>query len=102
MLRNYAVSYRKPQTGSFANFFGGEIGVKNSIDPAVTALSAVQAVKELKDSIGLNETLKDFGLKPDPDCLNALVDLAAGDGQISYNPRYVEESDLYELFKKAM
>lgn len=82
-----------------ADAFGMEV---DSHDPAVTALSAVQAVKELKESIGLNETLKDFGLKPDPDCLDALVDLAAGDGQISYNPRYVEESDLYELFKKAM
>lgn len=82
-----------------ADAFGMEV---DSHDPAVTALSAVQAVKELKESIGLNETLKDFGLKPDTDCLDALVDLAAGDGQISYNPRYVEESDLYELFKKAM
>lgn len=71
-------------------------------DSTAIALSAVQAVKELKTSLGLNETLKDYGVKPDADSLAPLVDLAAGDGQISYNPRYVEESDLYELFKKAM
>ena len=82
-----------------ADAFGMET---DSHDSTLTAGRAVQAVRELKKSIGLNETLTDFGLKPDPDCLAALVDLAAGDGQISYNPRYVEESDLYELFKKAM
>jgi hypothetical protein len=31
-----------------------------------------------------------------------LVELAAGDGQIGYNPRYLEEADILNLFVKAM
>lgn len=71
-------------------------------DPLSSAKRAAQAVKELKESIGLNETLKDYGVQPDSDRFAPLVELAAGDGQISYNPRYVEESDLIDLFNRAI
>lgn len=71
-------------------------------DAVASASRAAQAVRRLKESIGLNETLKDFGVSPDPQQLAPLVELAAGDGQISYNPRYVEESDLLMLFTKAI
>ncbi len=79
------------------------LGVDIQSEDAITAASkAAQAVRRLKESIGLNETLKDFGVQPDSEQLAPLVELAAGDGQISYNPRYVEESDLLMLFTKAI
>lgn len=72
------------------------------LDPFEAAMKAVEAVSDLKHSVGLTETLKDFGVTSDEDQLAPLVELAAGDGQISYNPRYVEESDLLALFQKAV
>lgn len=71
-------------------------------DSLIAARKAIQAVVELKESIGLTETLRDYGIGVAPEQLSPLVELAAGDGQISYNPRYVEEADLMELFKRAI
>ena len=31
-----------------------------------------------------------------------LIELACADGQISYNPRYLEEADILELYMKAI
>jgi alcohol dehydrogenase class IV len=68
---------------------------------AEASLAAVQAVKDLKKGIGLTETLRDFNVPNDPDELQQTVDLAASDSQISYNPRYLADSDVLELFLKA-
>ena len=66
------------------------------------AEAAVVAVKKLKEKIGLHETLKDFHVPHAPDQLSALVELAAGDSQISYNPRTPDESDILNLYLKAI
>jgi alcohol dehydrogenase class IV len=65
------------------------------------ALAAVQAVKDLQKSVGLTETLKDFGVPDDREALLQLVELAMGDSQVPYNPRYLEEEDVYNLYLKA-
>ena len=64
-------------------------------------LAAVQAVNRLKADIGLVETLKDFNLPAEASQLSELVELAAGDSQISYNPRPLEDKDILNLFMKA-
>ena len=58
-------------------------------------------MKELLATIGLTQTLKDFGVPTDRDALQPLVELAAADGQIGYNPRYVEEDDIAALYQQA-
>jgi len=73
----------------------------HGMSPAEASLAAVQAVKDLKKGIGLTETLRDFNVPNDPDELQQTVDLAASDSQISYNPRYLADSDVLELFLKA-
>lgn len=65
------------------------------------ALAAVQAVNRLKTDIGLVETLRDFNLPAEASQLSELVELAAGDSQISYNPRPLEDKDILNLFMKA-
>ncbi|MGA8831274.1 MAG: iron-containing alcohol dehydrogenase [Desulfomonilaceae bacterium] len=65
------------------------------------AESAVDAVRKLKMEIGLKETLKDFHVPGDPNKLSDLVELAAGDSQIGYNPRMMDESDILNLYLKA-
>jgi len=70
-------------------------------DPVEAGRLAVQAVKDLLKEVGLTQTLKDFGVPADREALQPLVDLASGDGQISYNPRYVEEEDIINLYLKA-
>ncbi len=65
------------------------------------AMAAVQAVKDLKKAIGLNETLRDFNVPNSSDELQQTVELAAADSQISYNPRYLEDSDILDLLLKA-
>lgn len=72
------------------------------MDTLKAARAAVQAVKDLKADIGLTDTLRDFKVPEDRDQLMPLVELAAGDGQIGYNPRYLEETDIVNLFVNAL
>jgi len=81
-----------------ADAMGVEAGQK---DPREVAEAAVDAVKGLLAVIGLTETLKDFGVPTDREALQPLVELAAADGQIGYNPRYVEEADIAALYQQA-
>jgi len=76
------------------------INVKG-MDPVKAGKKAVKAVKELKKEIGFTETLKDFNISKKKKDLLALVEIAAGDSQISYNPRYLEEADILKLYLKA-
>jgi alcohol dehydrogenase class IV len=70
--------------------------------PAEAAKMAVKAVISLKKKIGLTDTLKDFKVPKDPEKLKPLVELAAADGQVSYNPHYLEEEDILKLYMKAI
>jgi alcohol dehydrogenase class IV len=73
----------------------------NGMDPVEAGKAAVQAVKDLKKDVGLTETLKDLNIPEDRESLEALAELAGGDSQISYNPRYLEEEDILNLYLKA-
>ncbi len=73
----------------------------NGMDPVEAGMAAVQAVKDLKKDINLTETLKDLNIPEDNESLQALAELAGGDSQISYNPRYLEEEDILNLYMKA-
>ncbi|MBN2178210.1 MAG: iron-containing alcohol dehydrogenase [Deltaproteobacteria bacterium] len=73
----------------------------NGMDPVEAGMAAVQAVKDLKKDIGLTETLKDLNIPEDNESLQSLAELAGGDSQISYNPRYLEEEDILNLYLKA-
>jgi len=81
-----------------ADAMGIEVGKMESREAAE---AAVDAVRNLLAAIGLTETLKDFGVPTDRDALQPLVELAAADGQIGYNPRYVEEDDIVNLYQQA-
>jgi alcohol dehydrogenase class IV len=70
--------------------------------PAEAAKMAVKAVISLKKKIGLTDTLKDLKVPKDPEKLKPLVELAAADGQVSYNPHYLEEEDILKLYMKAI
>jgi len=65
------------------------------------AQDAVQMVRGLQRAIGLTETLRDFGVPGDREALMPLVDLAMGDSQLPYNPRALEEDDIYNLYLQA-
>ncbi len=71
-------------------------------EPVEAAKMAVKAVVNLNKEIGLTQTLKDFKVPNDREKLMPLVELASADGQISYNPRYLEEEDILELYTKAI
>ena len=73
----------------------------HGMSEAEAAMAAVQAVKDLKIDIGLTQTLRDFYVPNDSNELQQTVELAAADSQISYNPRYLEDSDILELLLKA-
>ncbi len=74
----------------------------NGRKPVEAAKLAVEAVINLKKEVGLTETLKDFNVPNDEEQLKPLVELAAADGQISYNPHYLEEEDILKLYLKAI
>ena len=71
-------------------------------EPLQAAKEAVDAVIRLKSEIGLTETLKDFNVPEEAEKLKPMVELAGADGQISYNPRYLEEEDILGLYIKAI
>jgi alcohol dehydrogenase class IV len=73
----------------------------DGMTPEQAARAAVQAVKDLQKSVGLTQTLKDFGVPDDREALQPLIDLAMGDSQLPYNPRDLEEDDVYNLYLKA-
>ncbi|MDP2989344.1 MAG: iron-containing alcohol dehydrogenase, partial [Kiritimatiellota bacterium] len=73
----------------------------NGMSPREAGARAIEAVIKLKRVIGLTDTLADFGLPEDPEALAGLVELAASDGQIGYNPRYREENDILSLYLNA-
>jgi alcohol dehydrogenase len=73
----------------------------DSMTPDQAAKAAVRAVKDLQTSVGLTQTLKDFGVPEGRDALQPLIDLAMGDSQLPYNPRDLEEDDVYNLYMKA-
>jgi alcohol dehydrogenase class IV len=73
----------------------------DGLSPLEAGEKAVQAVRDLRRSVGLTQTLKDFGVPTDREALQPLIDLASGDGQLPYNPRYVEEDDIYNLYVQA-
>jgi alcohol dehydrogenase len=78
------------------------MGVRvDGMTPDQAARAAVQAVKDLQKSVGLTQTLKDFGVPEDREALQPLLDLAMGDSQLPYNPRDLEEDDVYNLYLKA-
>ncbi len=81
-----------------ADAMGIEVG---NMEAKAASEEAVVGVKGLLATIGLTETLKDFGVPTDRDELQPLVELAAADGQIGYNPRYVEEEDIVSLYLQA-
>lgn len=81
-----------------ADAMGIDVSAKKPLDAAA---QAVQAVREIKSTIGLTETLTDFNVAEDRDILRKTVELAASDSQIGYNPRYVEEDELYDLYLAA-
>jgi alcohol dehydrogenase class IV len=81
-----------------ADAMGLEVGAMDSLE---AGHAAVQAVRDLQAGIGLKDTLKDFGVPGDRKSLMPLIELAASDGQISYNPRYAEEEDILNLYVKA-
>jgi alcohol dehydrogenase class IV len=74
----------------------------SDLDALQAAEKAVGAVVRLKSEIGLTETLRDFSVPHEAEHLKPLVELAGCDGQISYNPRYLEEEDILNLYLKAI
>jgi len=81
-----------------ADAMGIEVG---GMDPSRAAEASVDAVKGLLTTVGLTQTLKDFNIPADREALQPLVELAAADGQIGYNPRYMEEEDILNLYLQA-
>jgi alcohol dehydrogenase len=73
----------------------------DSLSKEEAARAAVDAVRNMQKAAGLTQTLKDFGVPADRESLNPLIDLAMGDSQLPYNPRTLEEDDVYKLYLNA-
>ena len=82
-----------------ADAMGLDVSGKAAVD---AAHEAVEMVRDFKKRIGLTQTLKEWGVSDDREKLMETVELAAGDSQIGYNPRYVEEEDLVNLYLKSL
>jgi len=81
-----------------AQAFGAPSG---GVPSRPNAEASIRALIKLKGEIGLTDKLGDFGVPNDPEDLSALVELAAGDSQMTYNPRMLDDTDILKLFLKA-
>ena len=99
IVMDYNVSDAAERYMMIADAMGIDVTGKT---PEEAAKMAVKAVASLNKEIGLTETLKDFKVPKDRENLMPLIELACADGQISYNPRYLEEADILELYMKAI
>ena len=73
----------------------------DNLNPDQAARAAVQSVRDLQKTVGLTESLKNFGVPEGREALQPLIDLAMGDSQLPYNPRDLEDDDVYNLYIKA-
>ena len=73
----------------------------DQLTPEQAARAAVKAIRELQKTVGLTQTLKDFDIPEEREALQPMIDLTMGDGALPYNPRALEEEDLYHLYLKA-
>ena len=99
VVMDYNVSDAAKRYMMIADAMGLDITGKK---PVEAAKMAVKAVISLKKKIGLTDTLKDLKVPKDPEKLKPLVELAAADGQVGYNPHYLEEEDILKLYMKAI
>jgi alcohol dehydrogenase class IV len=99
ILMDYNVKDAAERYMMIADAMGLDITGKK---PVEAAKMAVKAVISLKKKIGLTETLKDFKVSNDREKLMPLVELASADGQVSYNPHYLEDEDILNLYMKAI
>jgi len=99
IVMDYNVKDAAERYMMIADAMGIDVTVKK---PVEAAKMAVKAVVSLNKEIGLTETLKDFKVPKDREKLMPLVELASADGQISYNPHFLEEDDILKLYMKAI
>ncbi|MFH1080191.1 MAG: iron-containing alcohol dehydrogenase [Pseudomonadota bacterium] len=98
----HVMAYNLEETPDRFALIADAMGVDvDKLSAEEAAKAAVQAVKDLQQATGLTQTLKDFDVPGDREGLQPLIDLAMGDSQLPYNPRYLEEDDLYHLYLKA-
>jgi alcohol dehydrogenase class IV len=98
----FVMEFNATETPEKYSMISQALGVSSGEEPdQVRAMACVNAIKKLKMDISLTDTLKDFNLPTDPEQLSGLVELAAGDSQISYNPRALEDTDILSLIIKA-
>ena len=77
------------------------VSVANGDEAAKTTVSKfVDMIKELSNSVGINMTIKDYGVKEED--LESLASKAMEDPCKPGNPREVSKEDFIELYKKAM
>ena len=98
VVMEFNSEHRPERYMMIADAMGLEVSGKS---PLQAAERSCEAVIGLRIEIGLTETLKDFSV-PEDGNNSSLVELAGSDGQISYNPRYLEEEDILNLYLKAI
>jgi alcohol dehydrogenase class IV len=98
----HVMNYNLKETPARFAMVADAVGIKvDDLTTEEAARAAVQAIRDLQKAVGLTQTLKDFGVPENREALQPLIDLAMGDSQLPYNPRYLEEDDVYKLYLKA-
>ena len=88
--------YAKAKYGDIARAMGVDVRGMSEDD---SALSAINAVKELSKKIGIPQRLRDIGIKESD--LPMLAKDAIIDPCTGGNPAPVTEADILEIYKKA-
>jgi alcohol dehydrogenase class IV len=102
MLLPHVIEYNLEEKPDRFVLIADAMGVNvDQLTPEQAARAAVQAVKDLQQAAGLTQTLKDFDIPEEREALQPMIDLTMGDGALPYNPRALEEEDIYHLYLKA-
>ena len=84
--------------------FAVKTGFVAAESPDVDVNTAIAAIESFRDEVGrkagLPTNLTGAGVRPDQ--IPALVEKASEDGSLVYNPRYVSEEELQEMYERRM
>ncbi|GGF90675.1 iron-containing alcohol dehydrogenase [Paenibacillus abyssi] len=96
-VMGYNIPGNVPKFAEIAQLFEMPI---DGMSPRDAAALAVTAVRQLKEDVGIQQTLSDFGVKEEH--LDAVAEEAMTSGNVPVNPRKPTLEDLKQLCRDAM
>jgi aldehyde dehydrogenase (NAD+) len=101
VLLPHVMRYNAGEVPELTADIGEAMGVAvRTMDPSAAAEAAVHKMEALIEDVGLDQSLRDLGVKEEE--LERCADLSMTDGSVIYNPKIVmDAAEILELYRNA-